>query len=151
MKPNFLLFCIKNSIYNYESLVFSGWNRILKIKQRERERDWWTLQKVTYFSFHTLSVSLLQMIDCRLTLFIASSSFIILTLITIIGAVSCFILCNEEKELRTQKSFIQSMSSSSNLNLNLLGQNNSTGNNCRLTHYLLFHYTYLPKFPQKNH
>ena len=60
----------------------------------------------------------------RLTLFIASSSFIILTLITIIGAVSCFILCNEDKDFsRTQRSFIQSMSSSSNLNLNLIGQN----------------------------
>ena len=64
----------------------------------------------------------------RLTLFIASSSFIILTLITIIGAVSCFILCNEDRDFsQTQKSFIQSMSSSSNLNLNLLGQTHSTG------------------------
>ena len=34
--------------------------------------------------------------DFRLTLFIASSSIIILSLITIIGVVSCFILCNDE-------------------------------------------------------
>jgi|FrelakmetLWP11LW_1041352.scaffolds.fasta_scaffold97620_1 hypothetical protein len=33
--------------------------------------------------------------DIRLTLFIASSSFIIMTLITIIGVVSCVILCND--------------------------------------------------------
>ena len=34
--------------------------------------------------------------DIRLTVFIASSSIIILSLITIIGVVSCFILCNDE-------------------------------------------------------
>ena len=34
--------------------------------------------------------------DTRLTLFIASSSIIILSLITIIGVVSCFILCTDE-------------------------------------------------------
>ena len=34
--------------------------------------------------------------DNRLTLFIASSSIIILSLITIIGVVSCFILCHNE-------------------------------------------------------
>ena len=34
--------------------------------------------------------------DTRLTLFIASSSIIILSLITIIGVVSCFILCSDE-------------------------------------------------------
>ena len=34
----------------------------------------------------------------RLTLFIASSSIIILTLILIIAVVSCFILCQQEKE-----------------------------------------------------
>ena len=34
--------------------------------------------------------------DNRLTLFIASSSIIILALITIVGMVSCFILCNDE-------------------------------------------------------
>ncbi|XP_059098177.1 uncharacterized protein LOC131892361 isoform X1 [Tigriopus californicus] len=38
--------------------------------------------------------------DYRLTLFITSSSIIIITLITIIGAVSCFILCNEDEELK---------------------------------------------------
>lgn len=36
--------------------------------------------------------------DIRLTLFIASSSFIILTLITIIGVVSCVILCNDNND-----------------------------------------------------
>ena len=36
--------------------------------------------------------------DHRLTLFIASSSIIILTLILIIAVVSCFILCQQEKE-----------------------------------------------------
>ena len=54
----------------------------------------------------------------RLTLFIASSSFIILTLISIISFVSCFILCNEGKDMNVaQRSLIHSMSSSSALNL----------------------------------
>ena len=54
----------------------------------------------------------------RLTLFIASSSIIIMTLITIIVLVSCFILCNEGKDMTfAQRSLINSMSSSSALNL----------------------------------
>merc|ERR1712008_97774 len=56
--------------------------------------------------------------DLELTLFIASSSIIIMTLITIIVLVSCFILCNEGKDMTfAQRSLINSMSSSSALNL----------------------------------
>ena len=73
----------------------------------------------------------------RLTLFIASSSFIILTLISIISFVSCFILCNEGKDMNVaQRSLIHSMSSSSALNLmaatathNQLNQINSLDHN----------------------
>lgn len=44
-------------------------------------------------------------------------------MITVIGAVSCFILCNEGKEInRTQKTLIQSLSSTSALN-NLINTN----------------------------
>ena len=84
----------------------------------------WNRKYQTIIWHHWLLTNWFYYFFSRLTLFIASSSFIILTLITIIGAVSCFILCNEDKDFsRTQRSFIQSMSSSSNLNLNLIGQN----------------------------
>ena len=70
-------------------------------------------------------------------MFIASSSFIILTLISIISFVSCFILCNEGKDMNVaQRSLIHSMSSSSALNLmaatathNQLNQINSLDHN----------------------
>lgn len=39
--------------------------------------------------------------DIRLTLFIASSSVIILTLITVIAVVSCFILCNGDRVMQS--------------------------------------------------
>ena len=81
-------------------------------------------QFILYFDFCQYSFNLLIDTDTkrsslyRLTLFIASSSFIILTLISIISFVSCFILCNEGKDMNVaQRSLIHSMSSSSALNL----------------------------------
>ena len=81
-------------------------------------------QFILYFDFCQYFFHLLIDTDTqrsslyRLTLFIASSSFIILTLISIISFVSCFILCNEGKDMNVaQRSLIHSMSSSSALNL----------------------------------
>ena len=77
-----------------------------------------TLTFVNTFSISWLTQTLKESSLYRLTLFIASSSFIILTLISIISFVSCFILCNEGKDMNVaQRSLIHSMSSSSALNL----------------------------------
>lgn len=60
--------------------------------------------------------------DHRLTLFIASSSIIILTLILIIAVVSCFILCNQEKVLSKWISFILSKLIINFLDVNIILQ-----------------------------
>ncbi len=85
------------SLLTSPSFLNSVWKICLRLFSRFADRFY--IKKFPKLKYSLLCRSYCffqrRILYFRLTLFIASSSFIIMTLITIIGVVSCVILCND--------------------------------------------------------